>query len=68
MEKGYRSKGAKGQGESLEEGLEAPWTDIFKAPFLERRHLCRHGFCYSMIKDPSTKAANGKGVSLEEGL
>jgi len=37
-----------------------------KRRFLERRHLCRHGFCFSMIKDPSTKAANGKGVSLEE--
>ena len=35
---------------------------------LERRHLCRHGFCYSMIKNLSTNGTNGKGVSLEEKL
>jgi len=33
--------------------------------FLERRHLCRHGFIYTPLKNLSAKAANGQGVSLE---
>ena len=49
-------KEANEQGVSLEEEL--------GAPFLERRHLCRHGFAKTL----STKAANGQGVSLEERL
>ena len=39
--------------------LDAPFLECYGAPslerrFLERRHLCRHGFCYSIQKTLST--------------